>query len=213
MNVFLEKEIASSYDQYYQSEAGKAIDKIEKELVFELIKNVPRSEMLELGCGTGHWTAFFEENGFDLTALDTSEEMLKFAKNRNLKAKFIKANSENLKFTHQSFAFVSSITMLEFVENQQKVIDEAYRVLKPGGYLLLGQLLEGSVIAKHKDNSETFKNAIFLSEEKLKNLLSKFGNLKFNTGVYQNSNFEITDNKENKGDSNPTFITVLAQKF
>ncbi len=27
-------------------------------------------EMLELGCGTGHWTAFFSERGLQVTAVD-----------------------------------------------------------------------------------------------------------------------------------------------
>lgn len=38
--------------------------------------------MLELRCGTGHWTQFFTAFGFQVTAVDNSEAMLEIAKKK-----------------------------------------------------------------------------------------------------------------------------------
>lgn len=67
MNVFLNPAVAEKYDQYYLSESGKTVDRYEKELFRHRLGNIPRLPMLELGCGTGHWTRFcrlwFSGNG------------------------------------------------------------------------------------------------------------------------------------------------------
>jgi len=56
MNVFIKEEIADDYDAYYQTPAGKEIDAIEEKLIADALQKVPKGKMLELGCGTGHWT-------------------------------------------------------------------------------------------------------------------------------------------------------------
>jgi len=76
-----------------------------------------RGDMLELVCGTGHWTTFFCEEGFRVTAVDTSEAMLSEAKKKDIGcATFLHADAANLPFADESFSVVASITMLEFVE-------------------------------------------------------------------------------------------------
>jgi len=60
--------------------------------------------MLELGCGTGHWTQFFCEEGFQVTGVDESEAMLERARAKNIAgARFLQADAGNLPFRDQSF--------------------------------------------------------------------------------------------------------------
>ena len=212
MNVFLDTEIASNYDDYYQSDFGKKIDIIEQEIISNLIKGIPTNEMLELGCGTGHWTDFFNNKGFSITGIDISGAMLNIAKSKNINAKFKIANSENLPFDNESFKCVSSITMLEFVDNQEKVIDEIYRVLKKDAWLILACLNENSILGKNKENNPTFKNANFFTIDSLKSKLDKFEIISIKSGVYLKSDNTIIDNNEDKESVEPVFIGLIAQK-
>ena len=167
--------------------------------------------MLELGCGTGQWTEYFIKKGFKLTGIDISDEMLKFAHSKSLNADFLKADSSQIPFDDNSFSAVSSITMLEFVEDQNKVLQEAYRVLKPGGWLILGCLNANSELGKNKENDEVFKDAHFLSSDELKHKLRNFNNIKMGFGIYYSSTFELLDGKT-EIDTEPAFIAAIAQK-
>jgi len=59
MNIFISDAVAQNYDAYYQTKSGRTIDQIEKETIANFLENIPRQAMLELGCGTGHWSEFF----------------------------------------------------------------------------------------------------------------------------------------------------------
>jgi ubiquinone/menaquinone biosynthesis C-methylase UbiE len=212
MNAFINPEIAINYDSYYKTDFGKKVDLIEKKIITELLKNVPRNFMLELGCGTGHWSDYFEKQGFNVLGIDISEPMLKLAIEKNINAKFLKADSHYLPFTNKSFSIVSSITMLEFVDDQDKVLQEIYRVLKPGGWLIIGCLNDSSVLGERKEQDEIFKNAKFLKAGELKNKLQLFGKSRFNCGIYLSHNFEILDGSRETSNIEPVFIGVIVQK-
>jgi ubiquinone/menaquinone biosynthesis C-methylase UbiE len=211
MNVFINKEIAENYDAYYQTDTGNKIDLLEKDLIQGLLpKPIPNSNnMLELGCGTGHWTRLFLERGYEVTGIDVSEAMLDIAKSKNLNATFLSGDSTALDFSDNTFYIVSSITMLEFIENQQKVIDEIYRVLKPGGTVILGCLNQNSVLGRNKTNDPVFEKALFLTEDILQTYLSKFSSIQIKEAVFMNDNFEITEQGKN---TQAIFLGVSAVK-
>ncbi len=53
------------------------------------------------------------------------------------------ASAEQLPFEPQRFDVVIAVTALCFVENPQRTIQEAARVLRPGGSLIIGELVRG----------------------------------------------------------------------
>lgn len=212
MNVFLKPEIADNYDAYYQTDFGKQIDQIEKRTISGLLQDIPRAEMLEVGCGTGHWSAFFTEQQFKLTATDISDAMLKYALGKEISARFIKANAQNLPFEAESFNIVSTITMLEFVDDQDKVLQEIYRVLKPQGWFLIGGLNANSILAKNKDQDETFKDAKFLTEKELRNKLKLFGTAQIEKCVYLSPDFNLLDGTPEETKTEPVFMAAIVQK-
>ena len=60
MNIFDKNYVAQNYDQFYESEKGRAVDRIEKSVVRQLLRFIPfRGDMLEPDCGTGHRATFF----------------------------------------------------------------------------------------------------------------------------------------------------------
>ena len=212
INKFLLPDIANDYDNYYKTEVGNQIDRIEKELINELIKDIPRVKMLELGAGTGHWSDFFIRQGFQVTGIDSSEAMLQVAKTKKLDAAFQLASAENIPFGNASFEVISSITMLEFVDDRERVVQEIGRVLKKDGWLILGCLNAKSVLGKTKENDEVFSKASFLTMEQLRALVKPIGNPIFKTGVFINTEFEILDGTEEINTAEPVFIGCVVQK-
>lgn len=223
MSVFLNASIANEYDNYYQTAQGKRIDLIEKKIVSELLQTIQErkrkdanaenpDEMLELGCGTGHWTEFFVSQGFRVTGVDLSEPMLNLARSKNLWANLQIADSENLPFENERFDVLATITMLEFVNDPGKVVQEANRVLKNDGYLLIGFLNAESVVGKNKNLDETFKDARFYTAHEIGKLFAGFRHLQTKSGVYLSENYQIIDDTDQLGGISPVFIAAIFQK-
>lgn len=138
--------------------------------------------------------------------------MLAIAKKKRLKATFTLGDSQDLDLEKDSISVISSITMLSFVENQDKVIDEMYKVLKPKGWLIIGCLNANSILAKNKEQSETFKDAQFLTPKELEQKLAKFGDVKLEFAVYLDEKFTLLDNLSNIASVAPLFMVAVVQK-
>ncbi len=213
-NIFTDKSVAEEYDNYYQNEPGKTIDNIEKKLLTEHLANIPYRGLLELGCGTGHWTSFFCQKGFNVTAIDASENMLKIAEQKNPdNCRFKKADATQLPFADNTFSVVVSVAMIEFIEDVNTVMKETERVLKPGGYLLLGCLNQNSELGKARINDPVFKHARFFTPEQIQNFLTRFGEPHLSYGVYFSPDFEILDGTSKQDLAEPAFIAASVKKI
>ncbi len=213
-SVFDFGNIAHEYDAYYLSSFGKEIDRLEKAIIEDFLDYLNTKELFEIGCGTGHWTEFFTQKGFQLRAIDLSEKMIAVAKSKNIKnARFELANVLNLPLKNESLENIVAITALEFTGNQQKAFDEIYRVLKPGGYFICAGLNGTSPFWEDKKEDTVYKNAEFFSEKILTKLLSKFGKPVFKAAaVFENNKFCDNQYSENEKLSKAAFIAALVQK-
>ncbi|MCF6240957.1 MAG: class I SAM-dependent methyltransferase [Bacteroidales bacterium] len=214
-NTFDFGTVAHQYDDYYQSDFGKKIDELEKAIIEKFLKNLSIKEILEIGCGTGHWTEFFVQKGFSVKAMDISDKMLAVAKSKNMKnTYFFQGDALNLSIENESVENIIAITSLEFTGNQQKAFDEIYRILKPRGYFICAGLNETSEFWKDKKEDIVYKNANFLNKTKLQEQFSKFGNPVLRAAVIiENTVFcdekYSEDEKLNKG----AFIAGVVQKI
>lgn len=68
--------------------------------------------------------------------IDPSEEMLRLARKRGCRV--LRGEGEHLPFADAGFGWVLMVTVLCFVRDPGRVIGEAFRVLRPGGRLILG---------------------------------------------------------------------------
>lgn len=213
-NIFTDKKVAEEYDNYYKSETGKTIDNIEKNLLAGHLENIPYRGLLELGCGTGHWTSFFCQKGFNVTAVDASENMLEIAekKKNSGNCKFRRADATRLPFHDNSFSVVASVAMIEFIDDVHKVMEEIERVLKPGGALLLGCLNQNSELGKARANDPVFKHARFFTPEQIQNFLTRFGEPELSYGVYFSPDFELMDGTPKQNQAEPVFIAASVKK-
>lgn len=92
--------------------------------------------ILDAGCGTGRLAELMKEYG-TVTGIDMNDEALKFARERNITVR--KASVMKLPFKDNSFDVVTSIDVLyhKAVTDDTKAMKEFYRVLKPGGIVIL----------------------------------------------------------------------------
>lgn len=213
MNIYNEMPFALQYDQFYRTNGGRAVDKAEKAVISDLLMQVDSREMLELGCGTGHWTAFFSEKRFRVTAVDQSAAMLEQAGKKVIPGvQWVEADAAHLPFPDSRFELITAITLFEFAEDRNALFSEIDRLLKPGGFLITGWLNSLSEIGRQKKSSPTFKHAHLYTPAEIRNHLTPLGTPQFRYAVYYDHNFELLDEQCDKGDNHPAFIATIVQK-
>lgn len=94
---------------------------------------------LDIGCGEGHNTRLVAERGAKMTGIDISEVFIRHAmdeETRNPRGiKFITGDACELPFEGETFDFAVSFMCLMDTPSIDRAFAEAYRVLKPGGFL------------------------------------------------------------------------------
>ena len=124
---------------------------------------------LEIGIGSG----IFAERLNIKFGIDPSENMLKLARQRNLNADY--GTAENLPYFDNSFDFAVFITSICFIDNPSKAIQEAYRVIRQNGNLIIAfidkeSFLGQTLIAK-KNDSKFYRIANFYSVKEMISLI------------------------------------------
>jgi ubiquinone/menaquinone biosynthesis C-methylase UbiE len=98
---------------------------------------------LDLGCGTGTDAVFLAQKGFNVSAIDISEEAIKIAKLKALKAgvkiDFIVGDVLEMPFEDQTFEFVNDNGCFhQLAESSWKrFIEELFRVMRPKAKYLM----------------------------------------------------------------------------
>ena len=97
--------------------------------------------VLEIGCGTGNATIPLAGCVKEITAIDTSREMMDRAKEKAEKAgrtniHFIKKNLMDLEEKAGSYDAVTAYNVLLYMKNQEEVLKRIHKLLKPGGIFL-----------------------------------------------------------------------------
>jgi len=91
--------------------------------------------VLDLGGGTGRVALSFNKISKNIEIVDITLGMLKVARKKGLNA--ICANGELLPFPGDFFSRILIIDALHHIKNQKQVTMEIWRVLQPGGFLII----------------------------------------------------------------------------
>jgi SAM-dependent methyltransferase len=167
--------LAESYDAWFEEE-GKLIFAIEVSAFKEVLPSLPKP-WLEVGVGSGR---FAQALGIE-TGIDPSAKLLEIAKGRGITA--FRARGEERFFKKETFGTVFLIVTLCFVDSPLAVLNEANRILKPEGKVVLGLVLKESpwgkfYLAKKGEGHRFYKYATFYSYQEVERLLIDSG---FNT--------------------------------
>ncbi len=91
-------------------------------------------KVLEIGCGTGCDLLQFARHGAEAVGVDITPEHIRLARERagNL-AKIYEADATELPFDNASFDYVYSHGVLHHLDQPRRMVEEIFRVLRPGG--------------------------------------------------------------------------------
>ena len=97
-------------------------------------------KILDIGTGPGFFAIILTQAGYQVTAVDYTEEMLKEARHNAgelaEKIQWLQMDAQNLDFPDQTFDAVVSRNLTWNLENPTRAYQEWLRVLKKGGKLL-----------------------------------------------------------------------------
>jgi len=106
-------------------------------VILDFLKQYGRknARLLEYGCGTGSFAYKLHNLAYDVTGVDSSDEMIKTAKSAfGKEIHFLKGDTSNLsQFEKEKFSIVTSIMTFQFVEDIEKVFHNITKVLQSEG--------------------------------------------------------------------------------
>jgi ubiquinone/menaquinone biosynthesis C-methylase UbiE len=174
---YLQEQIVKNYEAYYQGKYKRA-DILEKKLLKRLLEQFGDTQkLLEIGCGTGHFTRWMESLGLECYGLDLSPLMLREAKRFWAKGQLMQGQSGYLPFKSGSFDVVAFIACLEYMPSIAAAFREAARVARKG--MIIGLMNKWSLptirrrLQVRRGKNPYYTNAKFYSIREIKRTLGE----------------------------------------
>lgn len=126
-----------SYDAIAKKYQEKTRPYHNKEEANYFLTQIPKNgTILDVGCGPGRDAKIFSEQGYQVTGIDLSKEMIRLARKAAPDAELEVMDLGDLAFENESFDGVWSCASFLHIPraNLDKAASESYRVLKPGGF-------------------------------------------------------------------------------
>jgi ubiquinone/menaquinone biosynthesis C-methylase UbiE len=165
---------------------------------------------LEIGVGTGRFAA-----GLGIaTGIDPSRNMLEVAQGRGVNVR--EGFGEDLPFPNEAFDYAALIITLCFVKKPKKVLEEARRILRKDGRIIIGIVDRESFLGKfyRKKKSVFYEQARFLGVGEVTNMLKEAGFAAFS--YFQTISVlperMISVEKPRRGFGKGGFVVVSAKK-
>src|SRR5437016_8639504 len=106
---------------------------------FDLLPDVAGLAGLDIGCGEGHNTRLLAKRGARIIAVDIAELFVAHATQAEidepLDIGYARASAVDLPFADATFDFATGFMSFMDVPETDRVLAEAWRLLKPGGFL------------------------------------------------------------------------------
>jgi len=171
------------------------------------------SDGIEIGIGSG---LFAEPLGIR-EGVEPSRKMREQAAQRGLRV--IKGVAEALPYPSASKTFALMVTTICFVDDVKKSLEEAYRVLRNNGYLIIAFVDKDSAIGRiyqqHKNESVFYREATFVGTQELTTKLEQAGFTV--TDIAQTIFGQLDDIREIQtaipGSGQGSFVIIKAQKM
>lgn len=106
-----------------------------RHIIAKAIEGIPASTALDIGAGAGGNTRVLEAAGWRATALEFSDAGVELGRARGLDV--VQGDARDIPFPDDSFGLVVAYDVLEHITEDDKVVAEIARVVRPGGRVLI----------------------------------------------------------------------------
>jgi ubiquinone/menaquinone biosynthesis C-methylase UbiE len=162
---------------------AKGMARGHKEFYKNALKSInPKKDdkYLEIGFGSGIFINKYMSHVSTIAGIDYSADMVKLASdiNRTLvnsgKAEFKQGSASSLPWGDNEFTVVAAIEVFFFFTETEKTLNEIFRVLKPGGRVVIEMAFNKDDGADHTRHIKKMNLKLYSGEE-MKKLLKKAG--------------------------------------
>lgn len=137
-----------------------------------------QGNILDVGCGLGETTNYLLKyySSNDVVGINISPQQIERSRMNAPECKFICMDATQMEFEDESFDSIICVEAAFYFDTREKFIKEAWRVLKPGGYLILSDIIF--------ENTQHFGDWIVPPENIVKNK-----NIHEYKNIYQHAGF------------------------
>lgn len=146
---------------------------MEYRLLRDGLRAAPGCSVLDVGCGTGHFTRRLAQEGFIVTGVDTDADMIRYAAAQGGNVTYRVADARALPFPGRSFDVVVAIASLCFIHEQQHAVAQMRHVARVR--IALGLLNRRSLLYQRKGRhggSGAYRGAHWDTAREARQLLS-----------------------------------------
>lgn len=162
----------------------------QRKTLISAVNSALPGKLLEIGVGNGSHLPLYTAH--QITGIDISESMLAKAKRfRNPNVTLLLMNGENLSFPEACFDYVVMSHVLAVTNNPDRLLEQVYKVLKPGGKLFILNHFTPANWLRYVDNAFQplsaffhFKSAFHLHDIKGLQRFSLLKQTELGTGSY-----------------------------
>jgi SAM-dependent methyltransferase len=135
------------------------------ELVWRLLELEPGLELLDLACGHGRIANALAERGMRVTGLDATPYFLELARadaaERGVEVDYVEGDMRSLPWEGRFDRVLNWFTSFGYFEDEEnrRVLEEAYRALKPGGLLAVNMPHRDRLLQVYQDDIVTERDS------------------------------------------------------
>jgi len=198
----------SQYEAWFKENKNAYLSELQA-----IREQMPDSQnSIEIGVGSGR---FAQPLGIK-KGVEPSQKMREIAEKRGIHT--IEGIAEALPLEDAQYDLVLMVTTICFVDNLYKAFQEAYRILRFGGILLIGFIDKESPVGKlyleHQQESVFYRDATFYSVDEVVTEMIKTGfkNLKFSQTIFHHLDKikKVESIKEGYGEG--SFVVIKGSK-
>ncbi len=136
-------EAIGKFEAQEQNSLSEWFDEAKRKLVLDELQPRPDETVVDIGAGTGKLARHLAESaGIRVVAIETSRSLraLGKMKTHGEDVEWVEGSPEHMPLPDASVDAAILLNLLEFVADPRMAIEEAQRVLRPGGRLVAGVL-------------------------------------------------------------------------